>query len=611
MDTAPIVTDGLTATEVIDAVRNARVVEQSAAIQQLQLAVQWALLHPCTGEHAEQPSPRALTLFECGCALAGPGTPLVDEFAPASLAAALAIPRETATQLIGEGLELLYRLPRLWALVLQGQVPVWRARMIARETTDLGPEAVAFADRLISAVPSKTNLVNATRLVNEARLYFDPDRAVAEEEAELAKRGVWLRHRGNPATTEVLMTLQTFDAHLFDQTVGRLAADLKTLGDPDHVDARRARAVGILADPQHALDLLSGREDAGPTPGHAAGAMNLYLHLTPDDLAPADLDPADLDPAGVAGAVSIEKLGAATTRLLEDWLARCTATGAKITLRPVLDLTATTTGTTTGTTTSPATRAVDRHDPPPAMRELGVLRDAHCVFPGCRRDSRACRRPPPTAVPAEGPVSCARSTARRPTTAAAEAAPAARARGRDASRAVWSRRKAFMTAPRARPVGELGRRRRAEGPRNRRSSVPAMTPPPASPRAGWYPDPEHDDQERYWDGTAWTDHRQPAAGNAASGGMDTTAVMPAVASAPVATPPSTATTTGTTTTTSTTSPRQGQNGWVPALVGLLVGLIVGGVAAAVVVGNNDNSSAPTTSPETGAPASTVTATPSP
>ena len=75
--------------------------------------------------------------------------------------------------------------------------------------------------------------------------------------------------------------------------------------------------------------------------------------------------------------MSIEKLGAATTRLLTDWLTRYAAAGAKITLRPVLDLTAT-------------NWAVDQHDPPEAMRETVVLRDAHCVFPGCRRDSRAC-----------------------------------------------------------------------------------------------------------------------------------------------------------------------------------------------------------------------------
>ena len=92
--------------------------------------------------------------------------------------------------------------------------------------------------------------------------------------------------------------------------------------------------------------------------------MNLYLHLTPDDLQPE------------TGAVAIEKLGAATTDLLQDWLARHAATGGRINLRPVLDLADTT--------------AVDQHDPPDAMREVVVLRDAHCVFPGCRRDSRGC-----------------------------------------------------------------------------------------------------------------------------------------------------------------------------------------------------------------------------
>ena len=70
-------------------------------------------------------------------------------------------------------------------------MPVWLARPISRETHDLSVEAVAFADRLISATPDKIGQVDATRLVDEARLYFDPDRAIADEEAELAKRGVW------------------------------------------------------------------------------------------------------------------------------------------------------------------------------------------------------------------------------------------------------------------------------------------------------------------------------------------------------------------------------------------------------------------------------------
>ncbi len=296
----------------------------------------------------------------------GPGAPWVAEFAPVDLAAALGITHDAARQLIADALELDYRLPKLWKRVLAGEVPVWRARLIARETTDLSLEAALFADQLIAAMPRRIGQVKAAQLVQEARLYFDPDRAIADEEEALTKRGVWLRHGNAPATTDITMTLDTPDALLFDQTLTRIASDLRELGDTEDLDVRRARAVGILADPQFALDLLSGREGAAPS--HRGGATNLYVHLTPADLA-ADL-------ADGTGAASIEKLGAATTQLLTDWLTRFAAAGTKITLRPVLDLN--------------SDQAVDQHDPPEAMRETVMLRDATCVFPGCRRDSRIC-----------------------------------------------------------------------------------------------------------------------------------------------------------------------------------------------------------------------------
>ncbi|WP_027860374.1 HNH endonuclease signature motif containing protein [Marmoricola sp. URHB0036] len=352
-------TTALTAAEVIDGVRQARDDEHTAALRQVEFAVRWALIHPCRDEFPAgwEDDHGIFTADSSRAPLAGAGAPLVDEFAPASFAAALGISLETAKQRIADALELVYRLPRLWELVEAGVVPVWRARAISRETHDLSVEAVAFADRLISATPSKIGMVDATRLVQEARLYFDPDRAVADEEEELARRGVWLRHRGNPATTDVVMTLDTPDALLLDQTVTRIAGELRDLGDTEPVDVRRARAVGILADPQYALDLLSGR-DAAPSPG--ASAVNLYVHLDPDQ----------------PGAVSIEKLGAATDQLLTDWLTGYAAAGGKVIVRPVLDLS--------------STQAVDQHDPPSAMRELCLLRDAHCVFPGCLRDSRSC-----------------------------------------------------------------------------------------------------------------------------------------------------------------------------------------------------------------------------
>ena len=168
------------------------------------------------------------------------------------------------------------------------------------------------------------------------------------------------------------MTLDTPDAELFDQTVSRIAHELRPRRHRT-TDVRRARAVGILADPQHALDLMSGRERS---------ADNRRWHRVDEPVrAPHPRRPGQRD-RRETGAVSIEKLGAATTALLTDWLARWAATGGKVTLRPVLHL----------DPDDPAsdTTAVDQHDPPTALRELCVLRDAHCVFPGCRIDSRGC-----------------------------------------------------------------------------------------------------------------------------------------------------------------------------------------------------------------------------
>ncbi len=88
----------------------------------------------------------------------------------------------------------------------------------------------------------------------------------------------------------------------------------------------------------------------------------LYLHVTTADLAH--------DTGGTGG--TVEKLGPATLQLLADWIGRFST----VTIRPVLDLA--------------RTDAVDVHDPPGWMRETVILRDRHCVFPGCSIDARCC-----------------------------------------------------------------------------------------------------------------------------------------------------------------------------------------------------------------------------
>lgn len=43
-----------------------------------------------------------------------------------------------------------------------------------------------------------------------------------------------------------------------------------------------------------------------------------------------------------------------------------------------------------------------------------------------------------------------------------------------------------------------------------------------TPPAGWYPDPQDADRQRYWDGNAWTEHTADASPQAASAGSTST-----------------------------------------------------------------------------------------
>jgi hypothetical protein len=154
------------------------------------------------------------------------------------------------------------------------------------------------------------------------------------------------------------MTLDTPDAEAFDAAVARGARALEALGDTDPLQVRRARAAGILADPQRALDLLTGADPAPKTPA----AATLFLHLDRSALDDLDTHPA---------AVTVEGLGVLSTDLLKTWLA-----DSAVVVKPVLDLA--------------SADAVSAHDPPARMADQVRLREPVCVFPGCHRRSRAC-----------------------------------------------------------------------------------------------------------------------------------------------------------------------------------------------------------------------------
>src|SRR3954452_13380541 len=267
-----------TTTQVLDALVAARQTADRAEADLLGLAVHYVDLHPVT-PHAPAAtwSDRSLEVFPTRtptgaverARLAGDGTTGIAEYAVEELAAALNVGYHTGLSLVSDAVELCYRLPKLWALVQDGALQAWKARTVATETTHLSTAAAGFVDTHLANTARRNKLPGPggiRALVHQALLRCDPDRAAAVEQAARDRRGVWFDHRESVATTQLTATLDTTDAVGLDATLTDLATMLGRLGDPTGIDIRRAHALGILADPQHALNLLTN-----PTTGTGTG----------------------------------------------------------------------------------------------------------------------------------------------------------------------------------------------------------------------------------------------------------------------------------------------------------------------------------------------------
>ena len=208
----------------------------------------------------------------------------------------------------------------MWALVQDGKLQAWKARQVAAETTGLSRAAVDFVDRHAALTGVRNRIPPIRPLVHEALCQCDPDQAAGVEQAALDARGVWLDHRHSTATTRVTATLDTPDALDLDDSIAELAVTMGRLGDTRPLEVRRATALGMLAHPQRALDLVAGESAGEPArtasqtaDGFNRSSANLFLHVSAEDLT---------DPDHGSGSGSIEKLGTATLDLLRDWLQR-------------------------------------------------------------------------------------------------------------------------------------------------------------------------------------------------------------------------------------------------------------------------------------------------
>src|SRR5680860_262170 len=250
--------DDLNPTEALARAVDRRRTADRAEAELLAIAAHWADLHPVLSG----PDGVRVKGMERLMPLAGPGTPEVAEFAPAELGAALAISTFAAQHLVGDALELRHRLPRLWARIMNGTLQPWRGRQVADRTSTLSIQAAAWVDANVAPFAHKISLNRVSALIEAALIRFDPDEAARRAKAAADGRGVWVSDQMTDGTRSIRIEADALDAAAFDQTIAQIADTLAQLGDQDLNDVRRAKAVGVIADPQTALHLLTGPNDA-------------------------------------------------------------------------------------------------------------------------------------------------------------------------------------------------------------------------------------------------------------------------------------------------------------------------------------------------------------
>ncbi|MGA9345267.1 MAG: DUF222 domain-containing protein, partial [Nocardioidaceae bacterium] len=314
------------------AAEHARADAEQAEVRLLKTAAHWADLH---SELARATSPLLPGSEKLVC-FGGEGTPALAEFAPAELGVVLATSSGAAERLVGDALDLRHRLLRLWARVCAGEVKPWIGRKCAEATRHLSVETVAVVDRRIARYAHSLSWGRIEAIIAATWMEIDPDAAADADAATQGSLGVWVKDQSTePGTGEIFIRAEAPDALRFNASIGGLATGLGTLGDTRSVNVRRAAAVGILANPQHALDLFADihAATADPDPAPVASTpptprpvktgpdVTLYVHLTDEALVTAQ------------GVARVEGIGPVTVDRVRSWLGH-----ANVTVKPVIDL---------------------------------------------------------------------------------------------------------------------------------------------------------------------------------------------------------------------------------------------------------------------------------
>ena len=244
----------LSAAETLASAARLHAQRHRADVELLELALHFADLHP---DPATVPGHHRIPGAERGVVHGGPGCPAVAEFAVAEFGAVTGRSTASAAAFIGQALALRHRLPRIWAQVRSEHATAWKACTIATACLHLPEHAAAIVDHELAGIVDTVTPHRIANIVRAALWRADPEAAQAAAEANAKQRGVWPGRTDEHGTTTLYVKAATGDIIRLHTTLTQLADALADLGDTDPLDQRRAKAIGILTDPDLTRELLT------------------------------------------------------------------------------------------------------------------------------------------------------------------------------------------------------------------------------------------------------------------------------------------------------------------------------------------------------------------
>ena len=320
-----------------------------AEVRDLEVLAQWAAVHS-----GEPTRPRDVLVR-----LGGEGTPRVQEFCLGEIALARGTGAVATMNAAADVLDLLFRLPKTWAVCEAGGADLYVARRVAKLSRHLPADRVAVVDQAVARIIATESGGRVLGVAEAKIIEADPGLHQERVEAERRRRYVSSGRTDEFGLRTVIARVEAGDAVWVEAIVVRVAEIIAPRYPDATADEVRSIAFGWLARPAELLALLLEHRDQQETLDLDLGDDETPSRATafPADLLDA-LRSADLSPLapkavlyvhlhqaalhgvqgaqgaqGAGGVARVEGLGPVTLTGLQALLAR-----THLTVKPVLDL---------------------------------------------------------------------------------------------------------------------------------------------------------------------------------------------------------------------------------------------------------------------------------